>query len=382
MPSLFKSFASAIRKQAKGALKGLPAWRPWDKATTPALRQLDHGSGAGVGQPAPKRARAPHLVHPKGLQVIENFGSNPGGLAMYLYTPPRPRPRSALVVVLHGCQQNAKGYDKGSGWSKLADRGDFLLLYPEQQRRNNAGTCFNWFEPADTTRDHGEACSIRQMIAKAVAYHGADPDRIFICGLSAGGAMTNVMLACYPEVFAAGAIIAGLPYGAATSTKEALEAMYNGTVKSAKTWGDLVRAAAHHEGRWPRIAVWHGSQDTTVKPVNAGEIVKQWTNVQGLGAADPVVEQSGAITTRSWRDFGGTTRLAEYMVAGMGHGAPIDGHGGANDGTPGPFFPSIGVWSTLRIAQDWGLFDKNGAPVKASRFALPAFNGRANHGPE
>ncbi|MGD0635089.1 MAG: PHB depolymerase family esterase [Beijerinckiaceae bacterium] len=380
MPSFFESFASAIRNHTKGALERLPSgWKRRDSGIPSAFQKFEHGFDAGSGRLSAKPARAPHPGHKKEPRIIENFGSNPGALIMRLYTPPHPRRRPALVVVLHGCKQNAKSYDKGSGWSKLADRGGFILLYPEQQARNNPGTCFNWFEPKDIKRDSGEACSIRQMIGKAVSLHGADPARIFICGLSAGGAMAGVMLACYPEIFSAGAIIAGLPYGAASSANEAMEAMYNGRAKSAKAWGDLVRAASRHEGRWPNIAVWQGSLDTTVKPVNAGEIVKQWTNVHGLGGTSPMCEQAGVITVRSWPDSKGTPRIVEYIVAGMGHGAPIAGYGGASDGSPGPFFLSTGLWSSLRIAQDWGLFDKNGMPVKSSRFALPSFNSRMNH---
>jgi len=93
----------------------------------------------------------------------------------------------------------------------------FALLLPEQQRTNNPNSCFNWFQSGDIERGHGEAASIRQMVATMVSDHGIDPARVFVTGLSAGGAMTPVMLATYPEVFAGGAIIGGLPYGAATN---------------------------------------------------------------------------------------------------------------------------------------------------------------------
>ena len=122
------------------------------------------------------------------------------------------RARRALVVVLHGCGQTAAAYDFGTGWSTLAKRYGFALLMPEQQGANNANTCFNWFNPGDVARGRGEAASIRQMVARMVADHKIDPRRIYVTGLSAGGAMTSVMLATYPEVFAGGAIIAGLPY--------------------------------------------------------------------------------------------------------------------------------------------------------------------------
>jgi poly(hydroxyalkanoate) depolymerase family esterase len=131
----------------------------------------------------------------------------------------------ALVVILHGCTQTAGGYDDSSGWSRLADVFGFVVLYPEQRRENNANLCFNWFVSQDIMRDSGEALSIRELVAVAMANYNVDRSRIYISGLSAGGAMTNVMLATYPEVFAGGAIIAGLPYGTASTVPEAFDRM-------------------------------------------------------------------------------------------------------------------------------------------------------------
>jgi poly(hydroxyalkanoate) depolymerase family esterase len=305
----------------------------------------------------------------EGLRETEAFGSNPGALRMLTYVPRTLAKNPALVVVLHGCTQTAEGYDKGAGWSKLAERGGFVLLYPEQRRSNNAHGCFNWFVTGDTQRGSGEVASIHQMITAAIATHGIDQRRVFVCGLSAGGAMAGAMLATYPETFKAGAILAGLPYGAASTTSEALESMYSGRLKAAKNWGDLVRAASDHTGPWPTVAVWHGTADSTVKPINAGEIVKQWTDVHGLVAA-PAEEHVGDITRREWRDTSGKIRVIDYSVPGMAHGTPIEGLGHRDDGAVGPFFLAAGLWSSLRIAQDWGLFDKDGKPQKSKRFSF------------
>jgi feruloyl esterase len=176
------------------------------------------------------------------LREIRNFGSNPGDLRMFAHLPPQVSEDCALVVVLHGCTQSAAGYDLGAGWSTLADRFGFVLLLPEQQRSNNPNGCFNWFQAGDIERGHGEAYSIRQMIDKMVLDHGINPARVFVTGLSAGGAMTSVMLATYPDVFAGGAIVAGLPYGAATTVQQAFETMFQCPPRPARAWGDLVRA--------------------------------------------------------------------------------------------------------------------------------------------
>src|SRR5262249_26346657 len=132
------------------------------------------------------------------LEEIDGFGSNPGNLRMFRYVPPRLMANPALVVVLHGCTQTAAGYDLGAGWSTLADRYGFVLLFPEQQQSNNPNRCFNWFQTGDIQRGEGEALSIRQMVERMVSDTGIDRSRVFITGLSAGGAMTSVMLACYP----------------------------------------------------------------------------------------------------------------------------------------------------------------------------------------
>ncbi len=137
------------------------------------------------------------------LQPLAGFGPNPGALAAKFHVPNGLEEGAPLVVVLHGCTQTAAGYDYHSGWSRLADEAGFALLFPEQQRANNPNLCFNWFLPGDARRGSGEALSIRQMIETMVATHGLDRTRIFITGLSAGGAMASAMLASYPEVFAA-----------------------------------------------------------------------------------------------------------------------------------------------------------------------------------
>ena len=180
------------------------------------------------------------------LVETAGFGANPGALRMFSFVPDDLQQPPALVVVLHGCGQTAAGYDLGAGWSTLAGHYGFALLMPEQQPSNNGQGCFNWFNPEDTARDSGEACSIRQMIARMVQDHKVDERRIFVTGLSAGGAMTSVMLATYPELFAAGAIIAGLPFGVASNVREALNGMFQSPARPAAELGDLVRGASSH----------------------------------------------------------------------------------------------------------------------------------------
>ena len=288
-----------------------------------------------------------------GLREVEAFGANPGDLRMHVFEPGQRARRCPAVVVLHGCTQTAAGFDEASGWSRLAERHGFVLIYPEQKRSNNEQGCFSWFLPLDVARDGGEAASIRSMVAWAVDGLSVDAGSVFVCGLSAGGAMACAVLATSPDLVAGGAIIAGLPYGAATGVSDALDAMYVGKVKDAGRWGDLVRTAScGWDGAWPTVSIWHGTRDHVVRPINAGELVKQWTNVHRVGAASPEVDGVGPATRRVWRDDAGRGCVTTYTVPDLGHGVPVD-----DADPPAPFFIPAGLAATRRIAADFGLLE-------------------------
>ncbi len=306
------------------------------------LRGFHRSSGAGV-------AHSP-------LIETSSFGSNPGNLRMYSFVPEGISSKSGLVVVLHGCTQNARGYDAGAGWSTLAERYGFALLMPEQKTQNNANGCFNWFNPEDTTRGSGEALSIRHMIDHIVRKHRIDPHRIFVTGLSAGGAMTSVMLATYPEVFAGGAIIAGLPYGIATNLKEALNGMFQAPYRSRRELGDLVRRASPHKGPWPKLSIWHGSADRTVSPVNADEIIKQWLDVHGLPLSPMSEDVIDGHPHKTWRNSEGQTAVELFTITNMAHGTPLGiAESGERFGAEGAFLIEAGISSSFHIANFFGL---------------------------
>jgi poly(3-hydroxybutyrate) depolymerase len=196
------------------------------------------------------------------------FGSNPGNLRMFSYVPADRKPAAPLIVVLHGCKQKAAKFASDAGWLALADRDGLALLLPQQKGlpsffqdvyfppwlvalwgANNQNACFNWFQPEDTARDRGEALSIRQMIDAMIALYSVDHSRVYVVGLSAGGAMAAVMLAAYPERFAGGAIVAGVPYGCANTVGEALQCMNPGIDQTPAEWGRRVVEVAGAEGR-------------------------------------------------------------------------------------------------------------------------------------
>lgn len=308
--------------------------------------------------------RAGQSATPSGarrLRELSDFGSNPGTLRAFCHVPASLADDAALVVALHGCTQDAAAYDRGSGWSELADEQGFAVLFPEQRRANNANLCFNWFSREDTRRDAGEALSIRQMVAAMIAAYRLDPAGVFVTGLSAGGAMTSVMLATYPEVFAGGAIIAGLPYGTASSIPQALDRMRAQGGPSGAALGALVTAASAHTGRWPSISIWHGTSDMTVSPANAALILEQWRRLHGVAEAPSEIGVVNGHAHRLWRDAGGREVIEEYRIAGLGHGTPLSTSGSEACGVPGPYMLEAGISSTRNIARFWGLMGTEAA---------------------
>jgi poly(hydroxyalkanoate) depolymerase family esterase len=296
-------------------------------------------------------------VQPPGFLEMRSFGSNPGALRMFTHIPSFLPLNPALVVVLHGCSQTGGAYSVDTGWKSLADWYGFALLLPQQQKTNNQKGCFNWFQPSDTRRDQGEALSIRQMIETLVVDQSIDTGRVFVTGLSAGGAMSTVMLACYPEIFAAGAIIAGLPYGAANNVQQAFEAMYQSPSRSAAEWASLVRTASPHRETWPRISIWHGERDKTVVPANATELVKQWTALHGVLDAPKKTTVRGVSKT-AWLNDAGAEMVQYFSIPGLGHGTPV-APGTAYDegGRVAPFVLDAGIASSFHIAQFFGLIN-------------------------
>ena len=279
------------------------------------------------------------------LQQVTSFGSNPGALTMWVYRPDGATAAGPLVVALHGCTQDASGYLAGSGWRDLADRLGVTVVLPQQGTANNSNRCFNWFQSGDVTRGQGEVASIAAMVAHARTAYSVDPSRVYVSGLSGGGAMTASMLAAYPDLFAGGSVNAGIAHGCATTVSQAFSCMNPGVDKTPSAWGSLVRSAhPGYTGPRPKVAIWHGQSDTTVAPMNGRELRDQWTDVAGVGTTPTA---TGSLASGvSWTEYGnGAVRLTE--IAGMGHGTPVDPGPAQNQcGTAGAYFIDTvcGAW--------------------------------------
>src|SRR5215213_7578940 len=307
---------------------------------------------------------------------VTGFGSNPGNLRMFSHVPADLPAGAPAVVLLHGCKQRAASFARDSGFLALAERQKFALVLPEQKGlpsylydlyvfpsvlgwfgANNQNGCFYWFEPDKTARDKGEAESIRQMMDFTIEGHAIDRSRVYVAGFSAGGAMTAALLAAYPERFAGGAIVAGVPFGCAETVSEALSCMAVGVDHTPAQWASRVRKAAPHTN-FPPLSIWHGRDDDRVVPRNRRELVEQWTAVHGVTAQPVNTEVRGRITRERYTD-GRTTVVESILVDRLGHAFPIDSKDPLTCGRPGDFVVEAGVCAAAEILRFWGLLSNN-----------------------
>jgi len=286
------------------------------------------------------------------ITELAAFGSNPGKLRMLFYGPTARR-GGPVVVLLHGCGQDAVSFARDTGWAALAYRLGITLVLPEQAEENNSGRCFHWFRPGDTARGRGEAASIAAMTNAAIHQAGAAPERVFVAGLSAGGAMAAALLAAYPDLFSAGAVVAGLPVGAAVNSFQALLRMsHPGPAADAATLAALVArsAPAGFAGPWPRLSIWHGTADSVVVPDNAAQLAAQWRALHQAPLTPLSDNQVRGAHYTAW-GWGGRIVVERWFLHGRDHGYPVASAGGP----PGHWVLPEAVPATERIARFWGL---------------------------
>jgi poly(hydroxyalkanoate) depolymerase family esterase len=295
---------------------------------------------------------------------------------MFRHVPPSPPANAPLVVVLHGCTQSAAGMES-SGWSAAANAQGFHVIYAQQQSSNNSSSCFNWFVSGDIARGQGEALSIKQMVDWVKANASIDPSRVYATGFSAGAYFSSVLAATYPDVFAAVAVSSGGPYACATTQSDAFTCMSPGINKTPQQWGDLVRNAfSGYTGPRPRVAIWHGTQDFTVKIANLTESVEQWTNVHGADQTADVSDTVSGQAHRVYKDAAGNNVVETYEVANMGHAIPIDPQfsfpGGGACGATGSYISDQNICSTYLQEVFFGLVSGGGGDTTAPAVSLTA----------
>lgn len=280
------------------------------------------------------------------LTEITNFGTNPTNLRMHLYVPNTVAARPAILVAVHYCTGSGPAFYSGTQFASLADQYGFIVIYPSATR---SGSCFDVSSPQALTHNGGsDPVGIVSMVNYVLQHNNADASRVYATGASSGGMMTNVLLGAYPDVFKAGAAFMGVPFGCFATTDGS---MWNSTcangnlIKTPQQWGDQVRAAyPGYGGARPRMQVWHGTDDTTLRYPNFGEEIKQWTNVHGLSQTPSLTDtpQSGWTRTR-YGSTGVNAAVEAISIAGVGHSLPLNGQAamaiaflGLNTSAPSP----------------------------------------------
>ncbi|WP_213452936.1 extracellular catalytic domain type 1 short-chain-length polyhydroxyalkanoate depolymerase [Rhizomonospora bruguierae] len=254
------------------------------------------------------------------LTQVANFGPNPTGLEMYLYVPERVRPRPAVVLAIHYCTGSGPDMFRATQFASLADRYGFIVMYPSAPRE---GHCYDVSSPGALRHDgDSDPVGLVSMVRYVLRHRHANPNQVFVTGLSSGAMMTNVLLGAYPDVFQAGSAMSGVPFGCFATTDGSMwnSACAQGQIsKSPQEWGDLVRNAfPGYRGPRPRMQLWHGTADTVLAYPNFGEAVKQWTNV--LHTRKSVTDHPRPSWTHSAYSRGwGQVEVDAYSIEGQPH---------------------------------------------------------------
>lgn len=278
------------------------------------LRGVLGKAGIGGGGQGPVQGQPRGEVREPGQFQERHFSNKSGSRPYKLYVPANHRGSSALVVMLHGCTQSPDDFAAGTRMNAVAEEHGFLVAYPAQIASANNAKCWNWFNPGDQVRDRGEPSLIAGITREVMDMHGIDPGRVYVAGMSAGGAAAAILGDAYPDLYAAIGVHSGLACGAANDLPSGFAAMRNGGAPPAS------RAAARDSRLVPTI-VFHGTRDSTVHPSNADAVVAQRMSAARLSVS---VEQNRVPGGHAYRrvlhaDAAGKTVLEQWQVEGGGH---------------------------------------------------------------
>ena len=302
------------------------------------LKLLRQGAPPGLrpgSVPSPLLRKSPPVAVPDGAAYLARTYASPAGTRSYkLYVPTKAEGRTLpLIVMLHGCTQNPDDFAVGTGMNRLAEEHGFLVAYPEQPTSANPSACWNWFHPEHQRRDAGEPEIIAGITRKIMEEFAIDSARVYVAGLSAGGAMATVMGATYPELFAAVGIHSGLPYAAAVDVPSAFAAM-RGAANPASPRPRKKRANSR-----VRTIVFHGASDATVDPSNAEAIMADARS--GLSGPAQELRRDGSSGGRAYvrtivADTRGVPQAEAWTIEGLGHAWSGGSHGGSFTDQNGP----------------------------------------------
>jgi poly(hydroxyalkanoate) depolymerase family esterase len=296
-------------------------------------------AGTGGAAPAPPATGAGRGAG----RVIEGSFRNAAGERRYKLFLPDGAARGAspaLVVVLHGCTQDAADIARGSRMNEGAEGRGWMVLYPEQSAADNPRKCWNWYDAAHQARGAGEPSIIAGLTAQVAEEYGVSPERTWLTGISAGAAMASLVAAAYPERYAAIALHSGLVHSATGSVAGALGVMQKG-VPSPEPHAERAHAAMGEHARVIPALVIHGGSDAVVVPINGAQAARQWFLTNALAMGQPLDTTSGASDHSVREENGYEVRRSTYrarsgvalahlvMVMWLGHAWS----GGSADGT-------------------------------------------------
>jgi acetylxylan esterase len=258
------------------------------------------------------------------LQQITNFGTNPTNVAFYLYVPDKLKAKAPLLVYPHWCHGSAKDAFNSKPWKSYADSMGFIVIYPSTPWTSDS--CWDVSSPQTLKHNGGgDSQGIVSMVKWTISHYDVDPDRVFVSGTSSGAMMTNVLIGAYPDMFAAGAALAGVPFSCFSGTgyDQWSSACAAGSIqKTGDAWASIVRAAyPEYTGPRPKMQVFHGSADQTLNIQNFYEEVKQWTTVLGAGNSTQVSQntpQAGWTKTT----YGSKGYVEAFLASGVSHDIP------------------------------------------------------------
>lgn len=296
------------------------------------------------------------------LDEVENFGTNPGNCGMFVYEPSslKKNQGSPLLVAIHGCSQSAAKLSKQAGWNELADKHGFRILYPQQNYSNNASRCWNWFNEDDTQGNQGELASIRAMIDYMLKEYAINDEEVFVYGVSSGGAMTSALLANYPELFQAGCVYAGGPYGIVDSPLRAMKVMGNPKDRSGEELAQFVRKTSGDDvAHYPRVVVVHGTSDPVVNKRNGELVCKQWVALHSLEdqhLRSSLINDREDLVLKEYSSVTGEVLVSHLEIGRMMHVLAVDpGDGPKQGGKRTIFSMDYDFHSTWWISQQMGL---------------------------
>ena len=315
-PDFQRLMAEATRLMRSGSLGEATAAIQQALGATPAPgapRAPDDGDVIDVEARVVDESVAPPAEAPGARPesfAAGHFKNECGARDYKLFVPAGELRQAPLVVMLHGCTQDPDDFARGTRMNALARAQGFLVLYPSQSQRANAQRCWNWFKHNHQARGKGEPAILAGMVRDVIATHDVDPGRVYVAGLSAGGAMAAILGDAYPDLFAAVGVHSGLPTGSATDVQTAFAAMSGGA--------QPVRRGAG-SGPTPPTIVFHGDADTTVNAVNGERILEAAGVIAQPGAHRASTAMGMPYTRRAYVDGQGAERAEQWTIHGAGH---------------------------------------------------------------